>query len=373
MKVAVLGLGGVGTSAARFLAAAGHQVVGFEQFRLDHDRGSSYGGSRIIRRVYPDAVYARLMNAAYPLWDQLERESGEPLFLRTGGFFFGPEGHPEMSATEGALREVGVPYRRWSRAEANEHLPQFVLGPEEYGIFEPDSGLLRASRCVLAGARAARAAGAELREGVKVEALEPEADGLRLTCGGESESFDRVVVTAGPWTGKLLESFVRLPLTVTRQQYAHFAVRGDRAAFAPHRFPIWIDMAQAFYGFPEHSDHPGAKVALHRPGLVHDPDSPDREPSEVDNEVLRAYLSHRLPGLSEAVTYAKVCLYTMTPDEDFIIDRLPEEPRVVFIGGLSGHGFKFTVLLGQVAARLALDEDPGHNLSRFALGRFRSS
>src|SRR5687768_5240685 len=104
MNVAVLGLGGVGTAAARFLAAAGHPVCGFEQFALDHDRGSSYGGSRIIRKVYPDALYAGLMEAAYPLWEALEREAGETLFLRCGGFFFGPEGHPEMVATEGALR-----------------------------------------------------------------------------------------------------------------------------------------------------------------------------------------------------------------------------------------------------------------------------
>src|SRR4051812_13515843 len=104
MRIAVLGLGGVGTAAARFLAAAGHAVVGFEQFRLDHDRGSSYGGSRIIRKVYPDALYASLMEAAYPLWEELERESGETVLVRCGGFFFGPEGDPNMAATEGALR-----------------------------------------------------------------------------------------------------------------------------------------------------------------------------------------------------------------------------------------------------------------------------
>src|ERR671917_2556615 len=100
MRVAVVGLGGVGTATARFLARGGHEVVGFEQFHLDHDRGSSFGGSRIIRRVYPDAYYASLMDAAYPLWHQLERAAGESLFLRCGGFFFGPEGYPEMTSVE---------------------------------------------------------------------------------------------------------------------------------------------------------------------------------------------------------------------------------------------------------------------------------
>jgi sarcosine oxidase len=372
MRVAVLGLGGVGTAACRFLAAEGHQVVGFEQFRLDHDRGSSYGASRIIRKVYPDALYARLMEAAYPLWDALERESGEELFLRCGGFFFGPEGHPEMTETEEALTQVGVPYQRWSAAESARRLPPLRLASDEYGIYEPESGLLRASRCVLANARGAAALGAELREEAAVEQIEPTSGSIRLRSERGVEEFDRLVVTAGPWTGRLLAPWVRLPLTVTRQQYAHFTVTGERAAFAPERFPVWIDMADYYYGFPEHDGIPGAKVALHVPGPPHDPDSPDREPSEADNAVLRNYVERRLPEAAGPVTLAKVCLYTMTPDSDFIVDRLPGDPRVVFIGGLSGHGFKFTVLLGRIAADLALERDPGHDLSRFALARFRA-
>lgn len=372
MRIAVLGLGGVGTAAARFLAAAGHEVVGFERFHLDHDRGSSYGGSRIIRKVYPDPLYASLMEAAYPLWNQLEQESGEALFLRCGGFFFGPEGHPDMSATEGALQQVGVPYQRLSVADAEERFPPFRLRPEEYGIFEPESGLLRASRCVLANARGACAQGAELREQAQVEALDPARDGVCVWVDGQTEPFDRVVVTAGPWTGSLLAPWMRLPLTVTRQQYAHFEIQGERAAFAPERFPVWIDMAELCYGFPEHDGISGAKIAYHLPGTPHNPDSPDREPHEADDQALRAYAERRMPAATGPVTYHKVCLYTMTPDEDFILDRLPGEPRVVFVGGLSGHGFKFTVLLGQLAATLAQDQDPPCDLSRFRLDRFSS-
>jgi monomeric sarcosine oxidase len=370
MRIAVLGLGGVGTAACRFLAADGHSVVGFEQFRVDHDRGSSYGGSRIIRKVYPDALYASLMEAAYPLWGQLEIESGEPLFLRCGGLFFGPVGHPDMAATEHALRQVGVPYEALSAADARKRLPPFRLNENEYGIYEPQSGLLRASACVCANARGARAHGAELREGVRVERLEPTAAGVRLTVDGAMEQFDRVIVSAGSWTGALLSPWLRLPLTPTRQQYAHFAVPGSHAAFGADRFPVWIDMDAHFYGFPEHDEIPGVKVALHRPGPAIDPDSPDREPQDAVDDTLREYVSRRLPDVSGEVTHHKVCLYTMSPDEDFIVDTLPGESRVVFVGGLSGHGFKFTVLLGQIAARLAAGVEPGHDLSRFRLSRF---
>ena len=370
MRVAVIGLGGVGSAAARFLAQNGHQVTVFEQFHLDHDRGSSYGESRIIRKVYPDALYAGLMQAAYPLWEELERESGQSLFLRCGGFFFGPEGHPEMTDTEAALTAVGVPFQRWSAAEAGRRLPSFRLKPSEYGIYEPESGLLRASRCVQANASLAVRHGAELRVGFSVSALEAQGSGIRLRCGEEALDFDAVVVTAGPWTQSLLAPYVQLPLRVTRQQYAHFAVSGDRAAFSPERFPVWIDFEQQFYGFPEHEPISGAKVALHEMGTPHDPDSPDRQPHEEDNDTLRRYLQHRLPDLTPEVTFAKVCLYTNSPDADFLVDRVPGLPGAVFVGGLSGHGFKFTVLLGKIAAQMAVGQDPGHDLHRFALDRF---
>lgn len=370
MHIAILGLGGVGTAAARFLAQEGHRVVGYEQYALDHDRGSSYGGSRIIRKVYPDPYYAALMQEAYPLWEALERESGESLLLRCGGFFFGPEGHADMAGAERALRDVGVPYERLSRRAAETRFPQFRLAAREYGVFERDSGFLRASRCVLANARGARAAGADLREGVRVTALASEATGIGIHTEAGVERFDRVVVTAGPWTGPLLAPWLSLPLRVTRQQYAHFAVGGDRSLFAPDRCPVWIDMAELFYGFPEHADHPGAKVALHVPGPEHDPNAADRAPSPADDALLRDYCARRLPALAGEVTFSKVCLYTMTPDEDFVVDTLPGEPRVVFVGGLSGHGFKFTVLLGRLAADLASAGETTTDLRRLRAARF---
>ena len=232
MRVAVVGLGGVGTAAVRHLAKAGCRVVGFEQFRLDHDRGSSYGASRVIRRVYPDRLYAELMAAAYPLWHELEQEAGEELLLQCGGFFFGPEGHPEMVATEEALRQVGVPYQRLSPAEAARRFPQFRLRPDEYGVWEPQSGLLRASRCVRAAARSARASGAELREETPVLSVEPAGPGFEVRSTAGRERFDRVILTVGPWTPTLLARWLDLPLRVTRQQYAHFRT-ADPPAFAP--------------------------------------------------------------------------------------------------------------------------------------------
>lgn len=367
-RIAVLGAGGVGSAAARFLAREGHDVTVVEQFEPDHDRGSSYGASRIIRKTYPDPFYVALMQAAYPLWDELEREAGEPLFARTGGLFFGPA--EPVAALSRGLREYGVSIDELDPAQCARRFPGLRLLPGESGMFEREAGFLRASACVQANLRLAVAHGARMRTRAVVEALEPHPGGIRLALrGGESLEFDRVAIAAGPWTARLLANFVRLPFLVTRQTYCHFEPQGSLEEFGADRFPVWIDMATNFYGFPHDGRTPGVKVALHQLGSPTDPDQVDRELHESDREPLRRYLAGRLPGLSPRIAFEKVCLYTMSPDQDFVVDHLPGEPRITWVGGLSGHGFKFTVLLGRIAAWMTAGEDVPWDLSRFSLAR----
>jgi glycine/D-amino acid oxidase-like deaminating enzyme len=180
---------------------------------------------------------------------------------------------------------------------------------------------------------------------------------------------DRLIVTAGPWTPELLAE-LKLPLRVTRQTYVHLLPDGDGGAFRLGAFPIWIDMATYFYGFPIHDEIPGAKIAWHHQGEATDPTRVRREVEEADRAVLRDYARRRFEGLTDSVVYEKVCLYTNTPDEEFIIDRHPADPRIVFVSGCSGHGFKFVVLLGRLAATLATDGEPPLDLSRFSARRF---
>jgi sarcosine oxidase len=371
-RIAVLGAGGVGSATARFLAREGHDVTVVEQFEPDHDRGSSYGSSRIIRKTYTDGFYTGLMGAAYPLWDELEREAKEPLFARTGGLFFGPAQHPELVAIRKALSDNGVPFEELDPAACARRFPQLRLLAGESGVFEREAGFLRASACVRANLRLAREFGARVRAQAAVEALEPRPGGIKLAlAGGESLEFDRVVVAAGPWTARLLSRFVTLPFTVTRQTYCHFEPRARTpvAEFGADRFPVWIDFATNFYGFPHDGQTQGVKVAWHELGLPTDPDHVDRQLHESDREPLRRYCTEHLPELSEQVAFEKVCLYTVSPDKDFVVDHLPGEPRVTIIGGLSGHGFKFTVLLGRIASWMATEQKVPWNLSRFAMSR----
>jgi glycine/D-amino acid oxidase-like deaminating enzyme len=418
MRIAVIGIGGTGSAAARFLASAGHEVVGFEQFRLGHERGSSHGESRIIRYTYPDPFYTRLMRDAYPLWAALEAEAREELFVRCGGLYFGRADHRDLDAVAEALGACGLPFEDLTPREVGARYPAFRLGPNERAIFQEASGFLRATRCVLANARLARARGATIHEETVVRAVEPiggggrgaevrierggavgaiegggavrGSGGARAGANGETLRFDAAIVTAGPWMGRLLAR-LGLPLTVTRQEIVYLRVARNAERFAPARFPVWIDAGALMYGIPMDGRVDGVKVGAHHLGAVVDP---DRRPSAVEEAAVRrvaAYAAERFPDLAAEATHTQACLYTNTPDEDFIVDRVPGAPDIWLVSGCSGHGFKFTVLLGKIAAELAtegkargagaasLGEEraaslgPLHarDLARFALARFR--
>lgn len=370
MNIAIIGAGAVGSAAARFLAQAAHRVTVLEQFTLDHDRGSSFGASRLIRRTYPDALYTRMMATAYELWADLERQSGQELFVRCGGLTFGCHDNPTMADTEEALRVNGVPFERLSADEVRERFPPLRLDDGQYAIWQSDSGFLRASRCVRAQMQLALIAGAHLRENARVQDIRSvAADRVRITLSDGPEDFDRVLVTVGSWMGALLPE-LRLPLVVTRQYYAHLEPQNDAQAFDRGTFPVWIDADTNFYGFPSDGETPGVKIAWHERGQAMHPDQTRRVPDEKDRRPLLDYAVQRLPDLSKTIVSEKTCLYTNTPDEDFIVDAIPGLPGGFLCSGCSGHGFKFSIFLGRILADFAVNRPSEHELARFRLSRF---
>jgi len=370
MKIAVIGIGGTGSAAARHLAQAGHEVVGYEQFTLGHERGSSHGESRIIRYTYPDLLYTQMMGDAYPLWAALEEEAGEELFVRCGILYFGAADDPHVRETAEALVGAGLPYERLNAEAAQERFPAFRFQPEEVAVYQSEGGFLRATRCVLANARLARKHGATLREETPVQAIRAHGGQVVVrTEAGDEEVFDRAIVTAGAWMGRLL-AYLRMPLVVSRQQIIYLKIARNAETFRPGRFPVWYDSTRNYYGFPSDGRIEGVKFASHDRGETVDPNAVRRA---VDEDYVRqciAYAALRLPDLRGEATHAQVCLYTNTPDEHFLIDRVPAMPNVWLVSGCSGHGFKFTVLLGKIAADLATGSTYPRDLSRFALARF---
>jgi sarcosine oxidase len=371
MRIAVIGIGGTGSAAARHLAKAGHEVVGYEQFRLGHERGSSHGESRIIRYTYPDSLYTRMMEDAYPLWRELEAESGEDLLGTCGGLFFGAQDDPKLAQTEDALRASGLQYDRLSGTETSARFPAIRLGENEAAIYQPDSGYLRSTRCVLANARLARQHGAAIHEETPVTRVEQRGDEVVVqTADGSEERFDRAIVTAGAWMGDLLKS-LGLKLRVTRQQIVYLAIGSHEEAFQPGAMPVWIDSTANYYGFPSDGVIPGIKLASHTQGNIIDPADPRRVVDADYIESVVEYAQSRFPDLTDQLTFSVACLYTNTANEDFILDHVPGSPNIVMVSGCSGHGFKFTVLLGEIAARLATGRSYERPLERFEVARFQ--
>lgn len=368
MKIAVIGIGGSGSAALRFLAREGHEAVGFEQFDLGHARGSSHGHSRIIRRTYPDAFHTRMMAHSYELWDELERDAGEELFVRCGGITFGPAEDPKVESTRTALEQAGLAYEVLSREETAHRFPALDIGGGSRALFQAESGFLRAGSCVMAQARLAKEHGAMVQERSPVRQIEELRDGVLISSDGATERFDAVIVTAGPWLGKLLAP-LRLPLRTALRQVIYAGIARNTANFRPGKMPVWIEEPSEYYGFPSDGMVEGIKFASHDAGVDFDPDVEERP--VLNDLIARAveHLASRLPDTSGEVIAAQSCLYTITPDERFILDFAPGSKRVVLCSGCSGHGFKFTVLLGWLALRLATGE--GTAPPEWGIGRFR--
>ncbi len=363
VEIAVIGSGVIGSAAARALAARGVRAVLLEQFGLGHARGSSHGTTRIFRFSYPDPGYVRMAVGAREAWRRLEDEAGDELLVTTGGLDTGPEAR----SCAAALAACGVRHRWLAAGELSARFPQIAARPGERMLFQADAGVLLADRAVAALQRLAGRDGADIRDRTPVLGIEPDGHRVLLRTPAAEISARAAVVAAGGWCAGLLAGAVsRVPrLTVTLQQVRYFSPRA-----AGGGWPALIDWSAdgtAWYVVPAAGGAPGVKVAAHEPGRPVDPRSgPFGEiDRELEDEAAR-YVRQRLPGLVPAGFGAETCLYTMTPDEDFVIDR---EGPVVVGGGGSGHAFKFGPLLGEMLADLALGQPPRIARERFALGR----
>jgi sarcosine oxidase len=370
VDVAVIGLGATGSAALLHLARRGRRVVGIEQFTPGHDRGSSHGESRIIRLGYFEhPSYVPLVRAAFPLWRQLERDSGTALLQVTGILEMGD---PDGTLVAGTLRSAqthGLRHEVLDAAGVARRFPVFRLPPHFVGVFQPDGGILAAEAAVAAQLALAQAAGAEVRSGETVRAIEPAGDGVRVVTDRATITAGQAMVAAGGWIKQLLPD-LPAPIRVTRQAIGWFAP-SDAAPFARERCPVFMieNPAGIFYGFPA-GPRPGIKFARHHSDETVDPATAARPIDGADEAVLRTALAAHVPCANGALLDAQTCRYTMTPDGDFILDRLPSAPAVIVASPCSGHGFKFAPVVGEILADLVTQGATAHDISRFRLGRF---
>ena len=371
--VVVCGLGAMGSAALHHLAARGKRALGLERFAPGHDRGSSHGLTRIIRLgYYEHPSYVPLLRRAYALWRELEAASGRKLLHVTGIAEIGP---PEGAVVKGTLassRLHGLRHETLSAAELMRRFPAFRLPPDYVAVVQPDGGFVEVEPSIAAHVALATAAGAQVRSGERVRAIEPRAGSVRIVTDRGMVEAGAAIVTAGAWTKSLLPGLAG-PLRATREVMAWFEPT-DAGLFSA--FPVFLLESRhgMHYGFPPQGGvgiGAGIKVAKHhhRNETV-DPDRYDRTVSAADEALIRAAVADHLPAANGALLAAQTCLYTMTPDGDFLIDRVPGAENVVVASPCSGHGFKFAPVIGEILADLATAAATRHDIARFSLARF---
>ncbi|MEZ5283558.1 MAG: N-methyl-L-tryptophan oxidase [Vicinamibacterales bacterium] len=367
----VVGAGGMGAAAAAHLATRGLRVRVFERFGLGHDRGSSHGLTRIIRLAYFEhPSYVPLLRRAYELWRRLEQESGERLLHVTGGLDVGAAGSRVFEGARHSCEAHDLPHEILEASELARRVPAWRPEPGTMAVFQPDGGFLAPERCVRAHAAAAVRAGARIHEHEPVTAWRRSGPGIVVDTARGAYACGQLVLAAGPWIGALLPELASL-MAPERQVLGWFAVR-DAALFAPERFPVFVYDAPEglLYGFPEF-DVPGFKIGRyhHR----HEPAAPDavaRTCDATDEAILSAPVRRYFPGAGGPLLRATVCLFTNTPDGHFIVDRHPDVPEVLVVSPCSGHGFKFSSVIGELVADLVCQGSTVHDISPFRLARF---
>ena len=364
----VVGVGGMGSAALHHLARRGKRVLGLERFDIPHELGSSHGITRIIRLGYFEhPAYVPLLRRAYELWRELEAEAGEQLLHVTGTLEAGEKIY------EGSLRschEHDLPHEELDGAEAARRFPGYRLPPDLPVLFQPDGGFLLPERCIVAHVSGALAHGAVVRARERVVEWTAGPNGVRVVTDLAVVEADRLVLTAGAFS----QDVARLPagsVVAARQALAWFQPTRPEL-FAPDRFPVFnVELeGDQFYGFPVFGI-PGFKLGRYDyEGERGDPDTISREPTPEDETPLRRFAERYFPDGAGPTLTLKSCLFELSPDEHFLIDRHPESERAVVGAGFSGHGFKFCSVVGEILADLALDGETRHDIEFLRFARF---
>jgi sarcosine oxidase len=366
----VIGLGADGSAAAAHLARRGAAVLGLEAFPRGHTNGSSGGLTRVIRLAYyehPD--YVPLLKRAWALWRELESATGEELLRQTGGVYVGPRDGELVAGSLRSAREHGLAHELLDPAALRARLPLFRFDRDWWGLAEATAGYLLPDRAIAAHLALAERGGADLRFGERATAWTRDGDGVRVVTDRGTHRAATLVIAAGAWNPQLLPRIAPL-LQVKRVPLFWFEPVAEREALA--RLPVYIvdsGLGHGCYGFPYLADQ-GLKIATHGAGTPTDPDTVDRETHSADEAPIRAFIRERLPVADGPVRLTKICLYTVTPDEHFIVDV---DGRVAYASACSGHGFKFASVIGEILADLALDGATRHPIDFLSASRFAAA
>lgn len=385
VDVIVIGLGGVGSATVAALAADGYRVIGIDQFSPPHQRGSSHGQTRVIRKAYfehPD--YVPMLLRAYDQWKQLEADSGKQLYYPVGLLQIGPVDGEVLAGVRRSSIEHSLDVQYMAMQEAQSQYPGIQGDPSWSAIVEHDAGYLLVEQCIEAHLQQAQRHGASLLLNQSVRDWSIDGSGVRVVTDEQELHADRLVIAAGPWADKCLKRY-QLPLRVLRKHVYWYEVEAGH--YQSGNFPcFFFDTPQGFfYGIPQVANSyeangqgttsqrnwGGLKIGRHTGGQLADPDMSIEHPEDAeDQSLVEQFLADCMPAVTRNRIAWQGCYYTMTPDQHFIVDSLPDCPQVSVVAGLSGHGFKFTCVLGEIAANLATKRPSPVNIDFLSLTRF---
>lgn len=370
--VIVIGLGSMGGAAANALAERGARVLGLETYQPGHDQGSAHGGTRIIRQSYfEDSAYVPLLFSSYAGFAKLEEESGRDLMRLCGGIYIGHPGSKTFAGSHAAAVEHGLDHEVLTAAQIRARFPTMEPHENAMGLYEANAGYVRPEETVRANVEVAARKGAELHFDEPVLSWSPDGEGVHVRTATGDYRAARLVITPGAWAPELLAG-MRLPLSVERMVFHWFTPDFNALgypAWSEEQHPVYVEQTYEnlqIYGFPM-TDGPqgGFKLGFFREGTPTTADTIDRSISAAENVRMQARARELFPHLSGEVVQAKTCLYTVTPDEHFVIGRHPEHPQVSVACGFSGHGFKFVPVVGEILADLALNGTTEHPIELF--------
>ena len=375
----VIGVGSMGSATCYYLAKRGYKVLGLEQFDISHEFGSHAGQSRIIRKAYfehPD--YVPLLEKAYENWKIFEEEAGEQLYFKTGLLYAGTSNNEMIKGVKNSSSLYDIELEKLNRVDVAKRFHQFRF-PENFEVlFEPEAGFITPEKAIRLYAAQATKNNATIYSNEKVIEWRKDGTGIIVKTDKNSYQCNKLIITTGAWAGKMIPGFTD-KIRVTRQFVAWIKTKDDMQ-FALNNFPCWMvgddEKHGCYYGFPlldtkKFGEPTGLKLAHHFPKEVTDPDKVDRQATEKDIQNLKYCLDKYLPEVFDSILSTKICLYANSPDENFIIDKLPGyEENVSIACGFSGHGFKFASVVGEILADLAINRKTDHPIKFLNAKRF---
>ena len=378
----VIGLGAMGSAAVYQLAKAGKHVLGIDRFSPPHDRGSSHGDTRITRLAIGEGRHLTpFVRRSHDIWREIERETGVELLTVTGGLIISnpfATAHTHVPQffenTIAAANAHGIPHELLDATAIRRRFPQFRVHDNDAGYFEPQAGFLRVDPCIRSQLQLAQKIGAEIATNEKTTGVVQSADGITVETDRTTYRARHAILSVGAWVPDFIDRKVAPLFRIFRQELHWFDLEGPIADFEPGRFPIFIwemqGAGKAIYGFPAiDGARGGIKIASERYDATTTADSPNSKTSDAA-EMHRNLIAGNIPGVGSRCLRTETCLYTVTPDAGFVIDRHPDMDKVIFVSACSGHGFKHSAAIGEALAQRVVDGNSRLDLSPFGFRRF---